>query len=105
MLCDTRAECVQVEQAFFACWTRKEAYIKVHGRGLSLPLSQFSVSVNPTSAPQLLATPWCPSDLNLTRLWDLAAPRGYRAAIALKTFAGDPEFRLFDWQAKISPGL
>ena len=95
----------RVEQAFFACWTRKEAYIKVHGRGLSLPLSQFSVSVNTMSAPQLLATPWCPSDLKLTRLWDLAAPRGYRAAIALKTFAGDPEFRLFKWSDKVSPGL
>jgi 4'-phosphopantetheinyl transferase len=94
-----------VEQAFFACWTRKEAYIKAHGRGLSLPLSQFSVSVNPISAPQLLATPWCPSDLKQTRLWDLAVPRGYHAAIALKKFAGVPEFRLFAWSAKASPDL
>ena len=93
------------EQAFFACWTRKEAYIKVHGLGLSLPLSQFSVSVNPASAPQLIATPWCPSDLKLTRLWDLAVPDGYRAAIALNNFTGDPEIRPFDWSAKISPGL
>ena len=93
------------EQAFFACWTRKEAYIKAHGLGLSLPLSQFSVSVDPSSAAQLLATPWCPSDNKLTRLWDLTAPRGYRTAIALKTFTGDPEFRLFEWSAKVSPGL
>ncbi len=94
-----------VEQAFFACWTRKEAYIKAHGRGLSLPLSQFSVSVDPSSVAQLLATPWCSSDCKLTRLWDLTAPSGYRAAIALKTFAGDPEFRLFKWSAKVSLGL
>ena len=86
-----------VEQAFFACWTRKEAYIKAHGRGLSLPLSQFSVSVDPSSGAQLLSTPWNPSDYKLTQLWDLDAPRGYRAAIALKSPAGDPEFRCFKW--------
>ena len=100
-----RLSASMVEQAFFACWTRKEAYIKAHGWGLSLPLSQFSVSVNPRSAAQLLATPWCPSAREAPRLWDLAAPRGYRAAIALKTFAGDPEFRLFKWSDKASSSL
>jgi 4'-phosphopantetheinyl transferase len=42
------------QAGFYACWTRKEAFVKALGLGLSFPLHRFVVSVPPTS-PALLS--------------------------------------------------
>jgi 4'-phosphopantetheinyl transferase len=46
--------------AFFRTWTRKEAFIKAHGEGLSLPLDQFSVTVDLEKVVCLKQINWAP---------------------------------------------
>lgn len=56
---------------FFRCWTRKEAFIKGTGKGLSLQLDRFSVSVAPEGPAALLDVSWDPEEANRWRILDL----------------------------------
>lgn len=82
------------KEAFFACWTRKEACVKAFGRGLAFPLEQFDVSVHPDRAAKLLAIRGGQLPHRRWRLADLPAPPGYAAALAAEGGA----FRFRQWQ-------
>lgn len=69
---------------FFNCWTRKEAYIKARGLGLSLPLDSFDVTLAPEEAPALLETRPDPDDAARWSLAAIDAGPGYAAAIAVE---------------------
>jgi 4'-phosphopantetheinyl transferase len=71
-------------QAFFRCWTRKEAYLKALGDGLSLPLDSFSVSVDAVSRPRLLESDRGAGEVARWRLSDLRAARGFAGALAVE---------------------
>jgi 4'-phosphopantetheinyl transferase len=86
----------QREAAFFLCWTRKEAYIKAQGMGLSLPLESFDVSLIPDQPAILRATRPDPSEAVRWTLLSLTVGTGYEAAVAIE--GQNLEFRLWDWK-------
>jgi 4'-phosphopantetheinyl transferase len=71
-------------EAFYRCWTRKEAYIKARGEGLSLPLDQFDVSLAPGEPAAILGTQHDPSEASRWSLRELTAAPGYFAALAVE---------------------
>jgi 4'-phosphopantetheinyl transferase len=66
---------------FYNCWTRKEAYVKARGEGLSFPLKQFDVSLTPGAAAKLLRA----SDNEAGRwtLKEIPVAENYVAALAV----------------------
>ncbi len=70
-------------EAFFNAWTRKEAYIKAIGEGLSHPLADFDVSLIPGAPAQLLSTRPDPSEAGRWSLASFSPYPGYIAAVAV----------------------
>jgi 4'-phosphopantetheinyl transferase len=81
-------------EAFFRCWTRKEAYIKARGEGLSLPLDQIDVLLAPGEPAAILGTRPDPSEAFRWSLQELATAPGYVAALAVE----GQGWRLACWQ-------
>lgn len=71
-------------EAFFNCWTRKEAYIKARGEGLSCPLAAFDVSLAPDSPATLLNTRIDGDDASRWSLCELYPELGYAGALAVE---------------------
>jgi 4'-phosphopantetheinyl transferase len=69
--------------AFLRCWTRKEAYIKARGEGLSLPLNQFDVSVEANPRRILVATRPDPDEAQRWLLRDVPVPSHYVSAVGV----------------------
>ncbi|MEM8487946.1 MAG: 4'-phosphopantetheinyl transferase superfamily protein [Bacteroidota bacterium] len=69
---------------FFNCWTRKEAYIKARGEGLSIPLNQFDVSLVPGEPAALLESRVDPADTNRWTLQSIDMGTRYIAALAVE---------------------
>jgi 4'-phosphopantetheinyl transferase len=79
---------------FFNCWTRKEAYIKAHGEGLSLPLHQFDVTLAPDEPAALLETRVASDRADRWALEALHPGADYLAALAVEGH----DWALSTWQ-------
>ncbi|MFL6335049.1 MAG: 4'-phosphopantetheinyl transferase family protein [Pyrinomonadaceae bacterium] len=82
-------------EAFFNCWTRKEAFIKAVGEGLSFPLDAFDVSLTPGEPATLLGVRVNGREASRWRLRELQPGPGYVGAVT----AEGQDWRLKCWLA------
>ncbi|MCJ7721507.1 4'-phosphopantetheinyl transferase superfamily protein, partial [Candidatus Bathyarchaeota archaeon] len=71
------------KKMFFECWTRKEALVKAVGKGLSIPMPTFDVSLNSNKQIRLVRLESDKEDSQWT-ICDLGQNIGYVAAVALE---------------------
>ena len=83
---------------FFDCWTRKEAFIKAIGLGLSYPLNGFSVSLSPNQPATLLEVA---DDTEALKKWGLislnVAPN-YSAALVFEKRQTFLKYFTWNWE-------
>jgi 4'-phosphopantetheinyl transferase len=75
-------------EAFFTCWTGKEAYVKGRGDGLSFPLDGFQVLPRAGSDLLELQVYGDPRESCRWRIERLPVPPGYLAALAMEGASG-----------------
>jgi len=83
------------KEAFFNCWTRKEAFIKATGDGLSMPLDKFDVSLVPDEPARLLRIEGDTEEVSRWSMQDLKGASGFAAALAVKGPCGN--IRSWQW--------
>jgi 4'-phosphopantetheinyl transferase len=72
---------------FLSCWTRKEAFIKALGDGLTYSLNSFDVSLRPGEPAEILRVGDIPGDDCGWTLHDIAPGPGVVGACVLRTAA------------------
>lgn len=72
-------------KAFFNCWTRKEAFVKALGDGLSYPLDRFQVTLHPTQPAAFVNIDGCTGGETPWSLHDVAPSDDYAAALVVES--------------------
>ncbi len=78
------------ERAFFACWTRKEAYLKALGDGLARPLAGFTVSLRPGEPARVLDVAGEPDEAARWALYEFDPWPGFVACVAVRGHGWPP---------------
>jgi 4'-phosphopantetheinyl transferase len=81
----------EFSEAFFTCWTLKEAFAKGLGRGLSYPLDKLSVTFSKEKPRDIV---FCDpeSDFHSWKMFLLAPGPGYSGAVAIEAPGSEPVF-------------
>jgi 4'-phosphopantetheinyl transferase len=82
-------------EAFYNCWTRKEAFIKAIGEGVSCPLNMFDVTLAPGEPAKLLATRLKGNPVSKWSLVGLNSGHAYKAAMV--TESGNWNLKCWKW--------
>lgn len=70
--------------AFFTCWTRKEAFLKATGKGITFGLDQFDVAFWPATRAALLSTRFDLAEAARWSMFNLGAPEGFAGSVAVE---------------------
>lgn len=95
------ADSASLMRGFFECWSRKEAFIKALGEGLSHPLDSFEVTFFPDANVDLRLGSGDPGKWTLC---NIDPGPGYCGAIVFERnpYGSDgPDIRLWEWQPAI----
>jgi len=82
---------------FFNCWTRKEAYVKARGEGLSFPLKQFDVTLTPGVRARLIHVRDNQGEVDRWMLQEIPVGDSYVATLAVEGTNLNVKFRDWDW--------
>ncbi len=82
-------------RAFYRCWTRKEAFIKAEGSGLSFPLNKFAVSLEDDNQAILLETDWDASEKSHWSLFSFVPEDNYIGALSVRNKLATVKY--FNW--------
>jgi len=84
------------EAAFYNCWTRKEAYVKAIGEGLSSPFRAFDVSLSPDEPCRLLRINGSADEALLWSMETLEPAPDHVAAVVVEKF--DYHMNRYEWK-------
>jgi 4'-phosphopantetheinyl transferase len=72
------------QRAFFTCWSRKEAYLKARGEGMTYGLKSFEVSLRPGEPALLLENHREPFECRRWSICDLVPGEDYVGALVVE---------------------
>jgi 4'-phosphopantetheinyl transferase len=86
------------KKSFFDCWTRKEAFVKAIGMGLSFPLNRFAVSLAPDRPAALLSVEGYPNAVDRWTMLSLNVDADYSAALVFEGKSAG--LQCFEWSSR-----